>query len=55
MDSPYKAVLKTLLLEAYPGNTRTHVCWRKISNSVCTTARLYRLVRSILHDAGACY
>lgn len=44
IDSPYKAVLKTLLLEAYSWNTRTHVCWRKISNSVCTTARLYRLV-----------
>lgn len=44
IDSPYKAVLKTLLLEAYSPNTRTHVCWRKISNSVCTTARLYRLV-----------
>lgn len=44
IDSPYKAVLKTLLLEAYSGNTRPHVCWRKISNSVCTTARLYRLV-----------
>lgn len=43
IDSPYKAVLKTLLLEAYSSNTRTHVCWRKISNSVCTTARLYRL------------
>lgn len=43
IDSPYKAVLKTLLLEAIHGNTRTHACWRKISNSVCTTARLYRL------------
>lgn len=43
IDSPYKAVLKTLLLEAYSWNTRTHVCWRKISNSVCTMARLYRL------------
>ncbi len=29
IDSPYKAVLKTLLLEAYSWNTRTHVCWRK--------------------------
>lgn len=43
IDSPYKAVLKTLLLEAYSGNTQTHACWRKISNSVCTTARLCRL------------
>lgn len=43
IDSPYKAVLKTLLLEAYSWNTRTHDCWRKISNSVCTMARLYRL------------
>ncbi|MGQ7789133.1 class I adenylate cyclase [Shigella flexneri] len=55
IDSPYKAVLKTLLLEAYSWEYPTHVCWRKISNSVCTTARLYRLASSILHDAGACY
>ncbi|XPE60849.1 class I adenylate cyclase [Shigella flexneri] len=44
IDSPYKAVIKTLLLEAYSWEYRTHVCWRKISSSVCTTARLYRLV-----------
>lgn len=43
IDSPYKAVLKTLLLEAILGIPEP-VCWRKISNSVCTTARLYRLV-----------
>lgn len=39
IDSPYKAVLKTLLLEAYSWNTPRRACWRKILNSVCTTGR----------------
>ncbi|XPE67425.1 class I adenylate cyclase [Shigella flexneri] len=52
IDSPYKAVLKTLLLEAYSWQYPNPRLLAKDINSVCTTARLYRLVSIILHDAG---
>ncbi|XPE47935.1 hypothetical protein ACNKHO_24285 [Shigella flexneri] len=39
MYFPYKAVLETLLLEAYSWDTRRRACWQKILNSACTTGR----------------
>lgn len=47
IDSPYKAVLKTLLLEAYSGSIPTTVCWRKISSSACMMVKSYRLALTL--------
>lgn len=44
IDSPIQSGTENTAAGSLFPNTRTHVCWRKISNSVCTTARLYRLV-----------
>lgn len=56
IDSPYKAVLKTLLLEAYStGIPEPTSAGERYQTAFARRRDCIVWSRSILHDAGACY
>lgn len=55
IDSPYKAVLKTLLLEAYSRIPEPTSAGERYQTAFARRRDCIVWSRSILHDAGACY